>query len=174
MIKARLNHADNKVKCINQAVGAEKGVITFTSDLDTVNHAVAAGEKSESTITVEVTTLDDSLEGDSPSLIKIDVEGYELPVLEGAHRTLETKRLNAIILELNGSGSRYGYDESNILNLMLEHDFKTYSYDPFKRKLTDLNGKNLISGNTLFIRDKLFVEDRIKTSPKLVIHDQEF
>ena len=41
-----------------------------------------------------------------PSLIKIDVEGYENEVINGAEKTLENQSLKAIIIELNGSGSR--------------------------------------------------------------------
>lgn len=170
----RINHLDEKVKCINKGVGAQKEIVTFTSNLDTVNHAIAFGEQSINSVSVEVTTLDAALNEESPSLIKIDVEGYETPVLDGAQQILQNQTLNAVIMELNGSGCRYGYDESNILKLMLENNFKTYSYNPINRTLTSLNGKNLDSGNTLFIRNTSFVEERLRTAPKVTVHGQTF
>lgn len=121
-----------------------------------------------------MTSLDVQLQGVSPSLLKIDVEGYETPVLEGAHETLKKPTLHSVIMELNGSGSRYGYDESRIIELMLDYDFKTYSYNPLERKLIDLKGKNLNTGNTLFIRDKSFVEERLMDSPKVLVSEQSF
>jgi len=77
-------------------------------------------------------------------------------------------------MELNGSGDRYGYDESKILDMMFDYDFKTYSYNPMDRTLINLEGKNLNSGNTLFIRDKSFVEERLKTAPMVFIHGRQF
>ena len=170
----RLNHLDEKVKCINKGLGSHEGNIAFTSENDTTNHAVASGEKCENAINVEVVTLDTALNGNAPQLIKIDVEGYETPVLEGAQKTLEKHELNAVIMELNGSGSRYGYDEARILELMFSYGFKTYSYNPLARKLINLDGKNLNEGNTLFIRDKSIVEERLRTSPMVSVHGRQF
>jgi FkbM family methyltransferase len=170
----RLNHLDEKVKCINKGLGSHEGNIAFTSENDTTNHAVASSEKCENAVNVEVVTLDTALNGNAPSLIKIDVEGYETPVLEGAQKTLEKQELNAVIMELNGSGSRYGYDEARILELMFSYGFRTYSYNPLDRKLINLDGKNLNEGNTLFIRDKSITEERLRTSPIVSVHGRQF
>jgi len=170
----RLNHLDEKVKCINKGVGAQLGTIAFTSNSDTTNHALASDERCDHKIIVEVTSLDKALSGENPSLIKIDVEGYETPVLEGAQEILKNQTLNAVIMELNGSGGRYGFDESKILELMLSNGFRTYSYNPFSRTLINLEGKNLNSGNTLFIRNKSFVEDRLRVASKITIHGRQF
>ena len=170
----RLNHLDDRVLCVNQGVGAQPGEMTFSSDSDTTNHALAAGERLDGSVTVQLTSLDIALHGMSPSLIKIDVEGYESQVLEGAQQILQNQVLNAVIVELNGSGDRYGYDESKTIELMLDHGFLTYSYDPLIRTLTNLDGKNLNSGNTVFIRNRPFVEERLKTASKVAVHGRLF
>lgn len=170
----RLNHLDEKVKCINKGVGAQQGAIAFTSDSDTTNHALASDEQCDNKVIVEVTSLDMALSGKEPSLIKIDVEGYETPVMEGAKETLNNQKLSAVIMELNGSGARYGFNESKILELMFSNGFRTYSYNPLDRTLINLEGKNLNSGNTLFIRDKSFVEERLRDSPKVSVHGRQF
>lgn len=169
-----INYLGDRVESVNSGVGAGQGTIAFTSDSDTTNHVVASGERYENTVTVNVTALDAALTGQFPSLIKIDVEGYETPVLEGARQTLRNTSLNAVILELNGSGSRYGFDERKILELMLNCGFRTYSYNPISRTLIDLDGKNITSGNTLFIRDRFFVEGRLKNAPKVEISGRFF
>ena len=79
--------------------------------------------------------------------MKIDVEGYETPLLEGAVNTLKNEELCAVIMELNGSGGRYGFDEAEILSMMAHYGFKTFSYDPFERAFVNLKGKNVTQGN---------------------------
>jgi len=170
----RLNHLENRVKCLNIGVGSEQARIVFTSNMDTTNHALASGEQSDNTITIEVSTLDNVLSGESPAVIKIDVEGYETPVLEGASEILKRRTLHSLIIELDGNGGRYGFDESRILEMLFDHGFRTYSYNPLDRTLIKLQGKNLQSGNTLFIRNDSFVLDRLKNSPKITIHGKQF
>lgn len=170
----RLNHLEDRVECINKAVGAQERTIAFTSDSDGTNHVLASGEQCDNTVIVAVTSLDSALHGECPSLAKIDVEGYETLVLEGAEGTLKNESLHSVIMELNGSGSRYGYDESRILELMSDYGFKTYSYNPLDRTLMNLDGKNLKSENTLFIRDMPLVLERLRTSARVSIHGIEF
>ncbi|WP_287963479.1 FkbM family methyltransferase [Alcanivorax sp.] len=168
----RLNHLDGQVKCLNEAVGNQKGIIAFTSDGDTTNHALSTEEQCDNVVNVNVTSLDVALNGESPALMKIDVEGFETPVIEGAQETLKKQSLHSVIMELNGSGERYGFNESQLLELMFDYGFETYSYNPIGRTLINIKGKNLDSGNTLFIRDKALVEERIRSAASVFVNDK--
>jgi FkbM family methyltransferase len=170
----RLNNIEGRVQCCNVGIGRERGALDFTSDLDTTNHAMAPGEVSGAAISVPVTALDDVLADQAPTLMKIDVEGFEARVLEGAVNTLKKDTLNAVIIELNGSGSRYGFDESEIVRSMLHSGFKAYSYHPMERTLSSLDGKNKSSGNTLFVRNESAVMERLRTAPKVFVNGRCF
>jgi len=170
----RLNRLDEKVVCINKAVGAERGTTTFTTGCDSTNHALALGEHSEHTTDVDICTLDEVLADELPTLIKIDVEGFETPVLDGACKTLSAQTLQSVIIELNGSGRRYGFDDSQSVQRMLDHGFKAYAYLPMERRLAALKGKSPEPGNTLFVRDESFVLGRLKRSPKITVHGKRF
>jgi len=170
----RLNRLDDGVVAINCGVGAEDGRLRFSSGEDTMNHALAPGESSDHAVEVPVSSLD-KLAGDrAPALIKIDVEGFETPVLQGAPLVLASPTLKAVIMELNGSGRRYGFDESVLLRWMAAAGFRTYSYDPSTRQLIDLGGKNLESGNTLFVRDEPFVASRLKSAAGFELFGKSF
>jgi FkbM family methyltransferase len=56
-----------------------------------VPNGTIIAEESAATISVQEIRLDDALQGKRPTLIKIDVEGYELEVLQGASRILATR-----------------------------------------------------------------------------------
>jgi FkbM family methyltransferase len=169
MTNIRLNGLDDRVNALNIALGSQRGELVFSSDQNCMNHVLADNEEKGNTVTVDVSTLDEELK-DDPFLIKIDVEGYESPALEGAQNTLKNSNLCGVILELNGSGQRYGFDEQDILQMMFDYGFETYSYNPFERKLTTLGYKNQEEGNTLFIRNIDRVLERINKAPQVDVH----
>ncbi len=96
MTNIRLNNIEENVIFLNIALGNSKGEIYFSSDQNCTNHVIAD----------DVSTLDSELKGD-PFLIKIDVDGYETPVLEGAENILKNDNLCSVIMELNESDGRY-------------------------------------------------------------------
>ena len=166
----RLNELESLVQTLQVGLGAEPGEMSFTTTGDTINHVLAAGESVEDSASVVVTTLDDILKNDRPTLMKVDVEGWETKVLEGAETVLSNDSLTGLIIELNGSGSRYGFDEEVILRKLERHGFRAYRYQPFTRTLRPLpGGKNVDGGNTLFIRSPQAVAERVRTSPGYAI-----
>jgi FkbM family methyltransferase len=165
-LNVRLNDLGGSVITNRAAVGATAGSIRFTANHDTVNH-VATADEVEGTVEVPVVTLDEALarvSAEVPMLIKIDVEGYETEALAGATRTLASPGLRAVIMELNGNGARYGFDDDALHQTMLDYGFQPFSYDAMTRKLSSLPGRNRAEGNTIYLRDIQMVESRIATA----------
>jgi FkbM family methyltransferase len=163
-----INQINNNVTACNLALGNEKGEISFTTTLDTMNHVATA--KETDTIQVPVDTLDGILEKEKdPVLLKIDVEGFETDVLNGASQTLQKNNLKAIIIELNGSGSKYGYNEAHLHEKLIDMGYHPYRYSPFQRELTAID--QFGTHNTIYIKDIDFVQERVKKADKLKILD---
>lgn len=170
----RINCAESRVTCLNVGVGREDGSARFSGGTDTMNHIASATEIGSDLIDVPLRTLDSLMGAESPALGKIDVEGYELPALEGARKTLANPSLHSVIMELNGSGRRYGFEDGRIVQLMTDHGFGMYGYDPAKRVLTDLGGKCHAEGNTIFVRNLEFVARRLATAAPFSICGKTF
>lgn len=146
----RLNDIAGRVRTVRSAVGAKEGEVTFTLGHDTVNHVAVNGEPSD-VVVVPVTTLDSALRGRAPRVMKIDVEGFEGRVVEGARSALENQTLLAVIMETNGSGSRYDSDDSRLHERMLGFGFVPCTYEPFSRTLDQSVDRNA-NGNTIYVR----------------------
>jgi FkbM family methyltransferase len=157
----QVNKLDKKVYAKNIGLADQEGTIYFSSNLDTLNHVVSKHEKNSSSIEVDVLTLDDVMKEKSPTIIKIDTEGYESQILNGAKKTINNSSLIAILIELNGAGKKYGKEDNEICKLLMRKGFKSFSYDPLKRKLKSLNGKINKTSNTLFLRKLDEIQHRL-------------
>lgn len=146
-----INEIDDKVELHNVGLADKTGVLRFSDSQDTENRVLL--DNIESSVEVNVSTLDEVLRGREPSMMKIDVEGYELPVLKGAKNLLKNKFLRIIILELNDSGLKYGYDNESIVSFLSNYGFVAQSYDVQSKTLTK---KEYFSwtGNVIFLRDE--------------------
>lgn len=148
----QINRLGDRCKTLNIAVGKEAGELIFTADQDTRNRVALEGDKTAVTVRVPIRSLDDILGGEVPALIKIDVEGWEINVVQGAEATLASESLHAVIVELNGSGRAYGFDDAAVHSAICAHGFQPFRYDPDSRTLSDLPGMDNCSDNTLYIR----------------------
>ena len=157
-----LNRLAGRVRACQCGLADAAGALRFTKGLDTVNHVVAPGEDLPA-IEIPVRTLDDLVGSDVPLLMKIDVEGLERAVLLGGSRTLADPRLIAVVMETNGSGARYGVGDADLISLMEEHGFSAFAYDPFERLLLSASEAD---GNTVFVRDRLTVETRVRSAKR--------
>ncbi len=164
-----VNGLGDRVQALNLGLGRGEGRLRFTGGLDTVNHVLADGELADDALEVPVRALDAVLDGRSPSLIKIDVEGFETEVLAGAERALADPALMAVIMELNGSGARYGFDEDVLHRDLLGRGFETFRYRPFERALEPLHGARSGSGNTLYVRDAGRLAERVRSAVRFAV-----
>ena len=169
-LNVAVNNIIDLVKLKNVGVGSQNTNLRFTKEYDCTNHITDSEENN--TILVPIITLDELANQEGyPSLIKIDVEGFEYEVLRGGHNTLSTPKLNTIIIELNGLGTRYGYQDDDIHSLLKGYGFNAFSYDPFKRLLVMKDTYNR-GGNTIYIKDIIEVIERTKKSPTFSVLNQ--
>jgi len=161
-----VNGLSEQVQALNIGLGRAEGTLRFTGGLDTVNHVLVDDEATTDAVDVAVQTFDAVVGDIGPTLIKIDVEGFETEVIAGADRGLLSSNLLAVIMELNGSGGRYGFDEDALHRTMLERGFETFRYEPFERRLESLDGARSSSGNTLYVRDAAKLAERVRTAPR--------
>jgi FkbM family methyltransferase len=167
----QLNKVSALVTPFNKGVGNTQGEMYFTSSLDTVNHVT--DQDSSEGIQVEIISLDEIISDDNvPLLIKIDVEGFETEVLKGLQKNITNNNLRAIIIELNGAGARYGFDEKNIHTDLLRYGFQPFHYDPFSRTFHVMTTFGI--HNTIYLRDVDFIKRRILDAEPVRIFSETF
>jgi len=167
-----LNNLGHLIKGINIGVSNKDDNLYFSTDRGTMDRIVS--KEYNNSVKVNVTSMDNLIDNDIPLAIKIDVEGYEMFVLEGAAEILKNKKVKVLILELNQSGEEYEINDDEIYKTVLLYGFKPYSYNQKMRKLLSLKTYNKDKFNTIFIRDELFVSERVINSKKIKIKTMEF
>ncbi|MEK7538392.1 MAG: FkbM family methyltransferase [Patescibacteria group bacterium] len=111
----------NNITPVNVALGSERGTteISYNDSNPGETHVAINGEKS---IVVPIQTLDEVLEKlgvDHVDYLKIDVEGFELPLLLGSQETIKNNPEIVIQTELVEKHSkRYGRSVTQITDLL--------------------------------------------------------
>jgi FkbM family methyltransferase len=88
---------------------------------------------------VDVDTLDNFVKRHNlkPDLIKIDVEGYEIPVLEQAHETLSNNNVDLFIETHRDECLKLGWNIETICDYLTSDRYQFYTYD-LSHEITDL------------------------------------
>lgn len=119
---------DLPITVVEAALGAEAGSLLLTEGNDTTNHVlvdVGAGGRR-----VQAQTLDDVLNGRVASGVKIDVEGAERLVLEGARESLAAGRIRVLQLEWNSvSESVLNEDRAPVAAILAQYNYSLHRPD---------------------------------------------
>lgn len=165
-----LNGTQDRVIANNKGVGREPGTLRFTGGKGAMNQVVAGAVEADAEgQEVAVTTLDSELANDRSMMLKIDVEGFELYVLQGAASVLSSGNVEAILIELNGNGRAYDIADEAVHAELVKHGYTPVAYSPRDRTLTVLPTFNT-HGNTLYVRDPDVVASRCASAPRRTIH----
>jgi len=144
-----LNSVEN-VRTFNLALGSKSGTVKFSDRKgDDRNSVITTGAG----ITVPQKSLDQlGIEDESIALLKIDVEGYEKFVIEGAGQIL--KNVRCIYFEvIERHFSKFGYKLEELLNILVNYDFKILEISANKASRPPPFHYLRFSNNLIAVRD---------------------
>lgn len=156
----RLNDLRN-IEARRVGLSDAPGRLAFTTGRDCMNR-VATPEDGGGLVEVEVTTLDRLNGKRVPALVKIDVEGHELAVLNGARKVLASPDLQAVIMETNGSGACFGVTDGQLHEIMEKNGFVARGYDWERRELIEPAN----AANTIFVRNIAEMTAKCRAAPR--------
>lgn len=144
----KLNNLQDNVVLYNLGVGNKNETLEFITDKDVMNSvATNVSPKNEQ---IEVVQLDHKLNGINPTMLKIDVEGYEWFVLEGAKNILSSNELKYILIEFNNSGNKFGKEDVLIHEILIKYGFHPYRYNVENGTLEKIASYREDKFNTLY------------------------
>lgn len=148
------NKIEDRVEIVETALGAASGLARFSIGFDTTNRIVE--DFSVTTREVRITALDSIVGDRRPTMIKMDVEGYEAEVLKGARQTLKMDSLLAVEAETS---------DSEVIAALTEAGFERWHYDPARRELSPQPWE-ISASNALYLRDIPNVLRRVAEAPQ--------
>jgi hypothetical protein len=142
----------------------------MTADQGGLDHVIETpgGAHLDTGVRVSLKSLDSALAERTPFALKIDVEGYELRVLNGGKRILRDPSLKIVFIEVqNWTLHKFGTSEREVLSVLKSFGFEPYAYDPFRRALTSCSNKSSL--NHLLIRpdDQPAINARLLTGSRV-------
>jgi FkbM family methyltransferase len=121
------NRLADRITPLRVALGEVERTVRMPSGFSTGSHVVAGSEVvgSGAFEMVSMRTIDAfrAESGLRPSVIKIDAEGYELRVLEGARECLRADRPPLLLEIAEEWTTRFGYRPAEIVRFLREHNY---------------------------------------------------
>lgn len=172
----RLNDLGKMVDCRNVGVGQERGELQFTDTKKSGGNRVLQTTSPDQGVKVPVTTLDvlsnEVAPPDDVLIVKVDVEGWEVPVLAGGKSVLSRSFPTALLVELNGWGSRYGFDDDKAHEDLVSEGYVPVNYDPDQRQLLKRSQRHA-QGNTIYVNEFDYFSNQVEESRSYSVLDKE-
>lgn len=99
------------------------------------------------------------------------MEGFETAIVDGAQGLLSSWPHLAVLLELAGVGSHYGYDEDKLHQKMLDYGHTACGYICKQRSLMKFDPARRIDGptNQLLVKDLDDARRRVKSASSFLV-----
>ena len=151
---ADLNNAHAQCRLEMVALGSEAGVAEIARGSESGHSHIAIGEEHGSSISVD--TLDAyaaRLGLETIDVLKVDVEGYEPFVFQGAAGLLGDGRVGAIVCELNDPLlGRTGFTRAKVVALLEDHGYRPELIPPTGARQLRQQPTLSYAGDVLFVK----------------------
>lgn len=145
----KLNNRSN-IHPVNKAVSNENKIVSFSDDAGSSINKIISDSESSNSIKIEACKISDFCNEKNiiPEIVKIDVEGFELEVLQGFEEKI--KEVKIFIIEISKN-----WDEIN--QLLITKNFSGPFYFNFKSK--SFSGFN----NSQSIEDPIYLNNSFRS-----------
>jgi FkbM family methyltransferase len=136
-LRAQATHASlTNVKLQECAVSDKSGELTFSSaDSAAMRHISRSPDTVAAGIKVRCVALDDFEPWQKFDVVKLDIEGAEPLVFQGAARRFQDSPPDVLLLEVSGLSKLYGYATGEVIAMLERCNYKTAIYEVSRRAL---------------------------------------
>lgn len=126
----------NPVRIVPVALSKGRGTALFSADGASPNNQIGGTDASKASIEIQVRRADEALAEfglPQPNVAKIDVEGYELEVVEGASKVLSSRDLRSVFIEVHFAllhDRKLDKAPAAIMRTLRQHGFEVHWVDP--------------------------------------------
>lgn len=146
-IRSSLRRNGTTARITQKAVSDRDSEVTYSDDM--VPRIFDDGEGKS----VETISLDEYTQHHSPpTVMKVDVEGFEYNVLNGAHNLLKQGNPEVLFVEVHPEMlNEYGHDKHDILSLLHRYGYECRVFSDHRGESTDVSelSPEDINGNTM-------------------------
>lgn len=123
----------NNIECFNFGLSDKESTSTMIIDRKNIGGAKLSNNSNTQLDVVSLKTLDDSISFDGRVyLLKLDVEGHELKVLQGAAKTISSHQPIIIFEQLS---SEFKNGSSECIDILQKYGYEDFAYLKFKPEI---------------------------------------
>jgi FkbM family methyltransferase len=172
-----LNDLMDRITVVEACAGDSNVAAFIKNTVDMDNFIVLASTDSQPDMArIPMIRIDDVVDGTIPSVMKMDVEGFEMQALKGATRLLDSQNLQAITVEISDLSNRFGVSPEETHKFIASFGFTTVTYDPLTRELSAVapadrsRRMTLYNYKTIFVRNLEEARRRLSSAPRRTLH----